>query len=96
MYVASLRASAHQPLWAVQHLDSSPNMPDILRINHADGLPYVVIAELLQGVIECSVLQRQGASDRYIVPNPCHSQLSVKHLHLFMEECWEDVVLLKK
>lgn len=73
LHVASLRAGVHQPLLAVQHLESSPSLPDILRMNYADGLPYVVIEEFLQGVRECSGLQRQGASDRYIVPNPCHT-----------------------
>lgn len=76
LYVASLRASAHRPLWAVRHLGSSPNLPDILRINHADGPPRVVIAELFQGVEECSALQTQGASDRCVVPNPCYTTVS--------------------
>lgn len=52
---------------------TQPNLPGIFRMSYADGLPYVVIAQLLQGVRECSGLQRQGASDRYIVPNPCHT-----------------------
>lgn len=47
-------------MWAVWHLERSSNLPDILRVNQADG---IVTAELFQSVKECSPLQTRGASD---------------------------------
>lgn len=64
-------------MWVAQHLESSSSLPDILRVNHGDG-HCVVIAELFQGIKEWSALQTQVASDRYVVPNPCCTRLSVK------------------
>lgn len=60
----------------MQHLESSPGLPDILRMNYADGLPYVVIAEFLQGVRECSGLQSQ-----------IHSAKSLSHLIVSLNPC---------
>lgn len=65
-------------MWAVWHRASSSNLPDILRINHADGPPRVVTAELFQGMKVCSALQTRGASGIFRVPNPCYTRLPAK------------------
>lgn len=52
--------------------------------------------KFFEGIKECSALQTQGVSGRYLVPNPCYTQLSAKiHAPLHGRQ-WEDIVLWKK